>query len=67
MGAYAWYYTDFDSDTCYWSYSYEYSNSEFARVVSGYIGRTITASDTSYADREKDLDKRLSGRNAVHV
>ena len=45
------------SDTQYYVEAYTMSVTEFAKQVSGITGRTITASETSYADRQKDLDR----------
>ena len=54
-----WYYHDHDSDIRYYTESYSMSVTEFAQCVSRIIGRNISASDTSQADRERDLHKAL--------
>lgn len=67
MSAYAWYYNDHINDICYWSYSNEYSNTEFANIVSGLIGKSITASDTSSATGSADLERHQRGMETYHV
>lgn len=64
MGAMYWIYNDTTSDTRYYVEAYAMSVTDFAKQVSDIIGRTITASDTSYADRQKDLDRF---RNLRHI
>lgn len=60
---YAWYYNDHSTGRCYYVRSHEMSVTEFAREVSKVIGRIISASDTSAAYRQSDLDKH----HAVHL
>lgn len=67
MGAYAWYYNDHINCVSYWAYSYEYSTTGFAEIVSLNIGRQISASDTSYASGEDELRRHQRGMSAVHV
>lgn len=64
MGAMYWIYHDMTSDTHYYVEAYTMSVTEFAKQVSRIIGRTITAGETSYADRQKDLDRF---RNLEHI
>ena len=59
-----WYYHDHNTDIRYYTESYSMSVTEFAQRVSRILGRNISASDTSQADREKDLHK---ARNLEHV
>lgn len=67
MGAYAWYYNDHSNDISYWAFSNEYSTSEFARQVSRIVGKTIYASDTSYATGSADLERHQRGMKTVHI
>jgi hypothetical protein len=55
MGAYAWYYNA-GRGIYYWTESYSMSATQFANEVSDIIGRRITASDTSVAYRQADMD-----------
>ena len=64
MSAMYWIYYDAASDTRYYVESYMMSVTAFAEYVSGIVGHTVRASDTSYADRQKDLDKH---RNLKHI
>ena len=64
MGAYAWYYNA-GGGKYYWSWSYDFSASQFAQEVSSRIGRTVTASDISYASNQHDLDKMKERASSV--
>lgn len=59
----AWYYYDSRSGKCYFTESYSMSVTQFAEIVSRIIGRNISASDTSAASRQSELDKF----NAIHI
>jgi len=59
----AWYYYDSSSGKCYYTESYSMSVTDFAEVVSRIVGHKVTASDTSAAHRQSDLDKF----NATHI
>lgn len=59
----AWYYYDRNSERCYYTESYSMSVTEFADLVSSIIGRRISASDTSAATSQKELDRF----NAEHI
>ncbi len=68
MAAMYWYYFDHENDKLYWCYSGEMSNTDFAEKVSKLTGKSLTASDTSYADRTKDLDRHKGyGVEEIHV
>lgn len=67
MGAYAWYYNDHSNDVCYWTYAYEMSATDFAGKVSRLIGRSMSASDTSYASGNADLERHQRGMRSVHI
>ena len=61
MTYYAWMYSDYDTDVLYWSYSWDISATDFARVVSDKINRRVKASDVScYSDKDK-FEKHLKG------
>lgn len=60
---YAWYFHDHNSDKYYYVKSHEMSVTEFARKVSNIVGYSVSASDTSVAYRQSDLDKR----NVIHI
>ena len=60
---YAWYYHDHESDKRYYVRSHEMSVTEFASRVSKIVGYTISASDTSVAYRQSDLDRH----NSTHI
>ncbi len=59
MRAYAWLYVDYDNEVLYWSYSGDMSTTEFAEAVSNKIGKRVNASDTSYVNGMKELEKKL--------
>lgn len=63
MGSYAWYYHA-GNGVYYWTYSHDMSTTQFAREVSKLIGKSLTASDISAANRQADLDaaKRRSSQ-----
>ena len=58
-----WYYLDHQTHMCYYTESYSMSVTNFAYEVSKITGTSITASDTSYADRDSDLKYF----NLVHI
>jgi len=64
MGAMYWIYYDTTNDTRYYVESYRMSVTTFAEYVSEIVGHPVRASDTSYANRQKDLDKF---RNLRHI
>ncbi len=52
----------------YWTESYTMSATQFAREVSGYIGKAISASDISACSRQSDLDsKRRIALQFIHI
>lgn len=57
MAAMYWYYHDYERDTRYYVEAYQMSVTQFANEVSQLLGRKINPSDTSYVDRQRDLDK----------
>ncbi len=65
MGAYAWYYNA-GHGVYYWTESYSMSASQFASEVSDRIGIRITASDTSVAYRQSDMDAVESRAMALY-
>ena len=67
MGAYAWYYNDHINNICYWAFAYELSATKFAERVTAYLGRRITASDTSYASSSSDLERHQQGMHKIKV
>lgn len=68
MPNYAWYYLDTGNDTCYWCYSNEMSVTDFASIVSSIIGKHISASDTSHASNNKDLERHKEyASHCIHV
>lgn len=67
MGAYAWYYNDHLNEISYWAFAFEMSATTFAERVSVYLGRRITASDTSYASTAADLERHQRGLRKVNV
>lgn len=67
MSAYAWYYSDHRNDTIYWCFSYEMSVTDFAYQVSSMSGISISASDTSYANNDADLQRHLRWMTPIHV
>lgn len=64
MGAMYWIYHDTSRDIRYYTEAYTMSLTAFAAVVSEIVGHRVSASETSYADRQKDLDKF---RNLKHI
>lgn len=65
MGAYAWYYNA-GCGVYYWTESYSMSATQFANTVSNAIGRKITASDTSVAYRQADMEAVKSRAAYLH-
>lgn len=55
--AVAWYYHDEATGVRYYTESYTMSVNEFAEVVSRLVGHKVSASDTSQAQRWKDLER----------
>lgn len=55
--AVAWYYHDEATGVRYYTESYTMSVTEFAEVVSRLVGHKVSASDTSQAQRWKDLER----------
>ena len=49
--------TDRNSDAFYWCYSYDMSASAFASAVPSRIGKHISATNTSYASDNNDLER----------
>lgn len=63
----AWYYYDPTKDYCYWSYASEYSMSEFAHVISDYLGITVNASNVLSAPDIESLELIQKGSHTVRV
>ena len=53
----AWYYNA-GNMVYYWTESYTMSATQFAREVSQYVGKSLSASDISACERQADLDKK---------
>lgn len=67
MSDYAWYYNDHVNDIHYWCYSSDMRTTDFASKVSIEMGKRITASSTSRATSEKDLEKQQRGMTVVRI
>lgn len=55
MGAYAWYYYA-GTGTYYWTEAFNMSTTQFAREISGLVGKSLGPSDISEARSRSDLD-----------
>lgn len=53
----AWYYNA-GNRVYYWTESYTMSATQFAREVSRYVGKSLSASDISACERQADLDSK---------
>lgn len=60
MGAMYWIYYDTTNDTRYYVESHRMSVTTFAEYVSEIVGHPVQASDTSYANRQKEHGHPIS-------
>ena len=67
MAAYAWMYYIVEQDKVYWCYSRDLSASGFAEKVSDRIGKRISASDISYVDSQKQLERYLKNNTQIKL
>ena len=67
MAAYAGMYYIVEQDKVYWCYSRDLSASGFAEKVSDRIGKRISASDISYVDSQKQLERYLNNNTQIKL